>query len=92
MNPVEAEEVQAQRAEGLRGWLEISIVQPPHDKPFLAVVDGKVRVVQWGKTSHVTMYGYCLADQGVEDCDLCQPTHWRPMPQLPRQFDILERK
>lgn len=50
---------------------------------FLAVVGDLVRIVAWGKTSHVTMYGWCLADQGAEDFDLCEPTHWMPLPQPP---------
>lgn len=46
-----------------------------------ATVDGAVRVVAWGKTSHVPLYGFCLADQGAEDFDLCEPTEWWPMPE-----------
>lgn len=48
--------------------------------PFLAVVDGRVRTVQWGRTSHLPINGFCLADQGVEDFDLCHPTAWQPLP------------
>lgn len=58
---------------------------PPKDKAFLGVVDGCVRVCKYGKTSHVPLYGYCLADQGAEDFDLCSPTHWQPMPDPPTQ-------
>lgn len=47
---------------------------------FLAIVDRKVRVCYWGKTSHVPLYGFCLSDQGPEDCDLCEPTGWMPLP------------
>jgi hypothetical protein len=52
---------------------------------FLAVVDGAVRFVSWGKTSHVPMWGFCLADQGFEDYDLCNPTHWMPLPEPPKE-------
>lgn len=52
-------------------------------KRILAVVDGEVRVIMWTKTSHVPIYGWCLVDQGAEDCDLCQPTHWMPLPAPP---------
>ena len=49
----------------------------------LAVVDGRVRIIAWGKTSHVPLWGWCLADQGVEDFDLCEPTLWMPLPSIP---------
>jgi hypothetical protein len=55
----------------------------PHGQRILAVVDGHVRVVMWGKTSHVPLYGFCLADQGVEDFDICEPLCWMPFPPLP---------
>jgi hypothetical protein len=55
----------------------------PIDERFLASVDGEVRIVQFGKTSHVPIYGWCLADQGAEDFDLCSPTHWMPLPKPP---------
>lgn len=48
---------------------------------ILGAVDGETRLLSWGKTSHVPMYGFCLADQGAEDFDLCEPTHWMPLPQ-----------
>jgi len=57
----------------------------PKNKCFMAVVDGCVRLVSWGKTSHVPMWGWCLADQGAEDFDLCRPTHWMPLPQPPKE-------
>ena len=50
---------------------------------FLAVVDGAVRIVSWGKTSHIPLYGFCLADQGVEEYDLCTPSAWMPLPSPP---------
>ena len=52
----------------------------PRDRRILAVVDGGVRFVKYGKTSHVPLYGFCLADQGAEEFDICQPTHWMPLP------------
>lgn len=63
------------------GWQDISTA--PTEGHFLAVVDGAVRVVAYGKTSHVPIYGFCLADQGAEDFDLCKPTHWMPLPASP---------
>lgn len=47
---------------------------------ILAIVDGDWRFVMWGKTSHVPLYGFCLADQGPEDFDICEPTGWLPLP------------
>lgn len=52
---------------------------------ILAAVNGVVRRVAWGKTSHMPLYGFCLADQGVEDFDLCDPTYWVPLPALPKE-------
>ena len=51
----------------------------PKDRHILALVDGKERIVLWGKTSHVPMYGFCLADQGVENFDICEPTCWQEL-------------
>ncbi|MDW9866748.1 hypothetical protein [Sinorhizobium meliloti] len=55
---------------------------PKHGR-FLAVVDGEVCVVSCGKTSHLPIEGFCLADQGPEDFDLCKPTVWQPLPEPP---------
>ena len=55
----------------------------PKDELILASVNGEVRLVSWGKTSHVPMYGFCLADQGMEEYDMCSPTHWMPLPPPP---------
>lgn len=58
--------------------------QPMHDAPrhrrFLASVDGLVRIVTYGKTSHVPMWGWILVDQGTEDADLCEPDGWMELP------------
>lgn len=62
---------------------------PKNGTNFLAVVpdpdDGElmVRIVGWHKTSHVPMYGFCLVDQGAEECDFCKPTLWMPLPAAP---------
>ena len=39
------------------------------------------RITWWGKVSHVPLYGWCHGR--VEDVDLWQPTHWRPLPKAP---------
>ena len=65
-------------------WRDISSA-PKDGTRVLAVVDGDVRVVSWGKTSHVPIYGFCLADQGPEDFDICDPTHWMPLPAPPTE-------
>lgn len=46
-------------------------------------VDGRARFICWGKASHVPMFGWVLTDQGPEECDLCSPTHWMPLPTSP---------
>jgi len=57
----------------------------PKDQGYLlGWVEGTVRFIQWGKTSHVPIYGWNLADQGVEDFDLCYPSHWMPIPGAPK--------
>lgn len=58
-------------------------VTPPRDRRILAVVDGEVRIVLYGKTSHVPLYGFNLADQGPEEFDLCEFDLWMEMPRLP---------
>jgi hypothetical protein len=68
-------------------WRPIS--EAPHGKMILGFVDGCVRLIYYGKTSHVPLYGWNYADQGAENCDLCeeQPTHWMPLPQPPSSFE-----
>ena len=69
------------RAPAAEPWQPIATA--PKDAHILAVVDGQVRIVRYGKTSHVPLYGFCLADQGAEDFDLCNPTLWMPLPPAP---------
>jgi hypothetical protein len=69
--------------EAEQGWQPIETA-PRDGRHFLAVVEGEVRRVYHGKTSHVPLYGFCLSDQGPEDCDLCEPTRWRPLPTPPK--------
>jgi hypothetical protein len=65
-------------------WLDAREWYPPKSgKKFLAVVDQEIRFVAFGKTSHVPIQGFCLTDQGVEEFDLCEFTHWMPLPDLP---------
>lgn len=47
---------------------------------ILGLVEGVPRFICYGKTSHVPMYGWILTDQGPEDCELCEPTLWMPLP------------
>lgn len=53
---------------------------PKDGTAMLGRVAGRVRIIQWGKTSHVPLCGFCLADQGVEDFDICEPDGWMPLP------------
>jgi hypothetical protein len=70
--------------EPVSGWRDIATA--PRDRSiFLGAVDGVVRFVSWGKTSHVPIYGFCLADQGAEDYDLCEPSCWQPLPSPPSE-------
>jgi hypothetical protein len=39
---------------------------------------------QWGKTSHVPLYGWCRHYPPTsQDFDLWTPTHWMPLPPPP---------
>lgn len=65
------------------------MLDAPIGVTFWGWVKGRARLVQYGKTSHVNWHGWCLADQGPENFDLCDPTHWMrrtkdaPMPNGP---------
>lgn len=56
---------------------------PQDGSRILVVYEGLTRVAAWGKTSHVPLYGFCLADQGVEDFDLVEVDLWQPLPTPP---------
>lgn len=64
------------------GWQPISTA-PTNTGPKLGVVAGKVRLIAWGHSSHTKWLGWCLADQGMEDFDVCEPSHWMPLPMPP---------
>jgi len=70
-------------AEPSAAWQPIETA-PRDGTRFLTLVDGKMRVASWGKTSHVPIYGFCLADQGVEDFDVCTISLWLPLPEAPK--------
>lgn len=55
----------------------------PRDRFLIGWVDGMVRFIRYGKTAHVPMFGWNLADQGAEDFDLCKPDAWMPLPAGP---------
>jgi hypothetical protein len=40
-----------------------------------------IRKTQWGKTSHVPLYGWCFVSsrRADPDFDLWEPTHWKPV-------------
>lgn len=69
-------------ADRARGWQPIESA-PKVVGRIMGAVDGRARFICWGKASHVPMYGWVLTDQGPEDCDLCDPTHWMPLPASP---------
>jgi len=66
----------------LNAWQPIETA--PKDRMIWGWVDGRKRLIKWGKTSHVPLYGFCLADQGAEDFDICHPTHWQELPEDPK--------
>ncbi|CAO3358701.1 Lar family restriction alleviation protein [Azospirillum palustre] len=69
-------------APAVDGWRSMGSA-PKDGTRFLAAVDDEWRFVRWGKTSHIPIYGFCLADQGPEDADLCSPSGWMPLPPAP---------
>ncbi len=64
------------------GWMPIESA-PIVPGRKLGWVDGTVRFIYYGKTSHVPIYGWNTCDEGAEDCELCEPTHWQPLPKPP---------
>lgn len=55
---------------------------------ILAIYGGQTRIVQYAKTSHVPLYGFCLAEQGPEDFDIVPESKiagWQPLPSPPAQ-------
>lgn len=81
-----AREAEAQLAalQTERAWRSMDTA-PKDGTRIFAIVDDDRRLVQWTKTSHILVWGFCLVDQGAEECDLCRPTHWMPLPSLPTE-------
>ena len=70
-----------ERLRALMTWQPIETA-PKDGRRIIAYVDDDRRIVAWTKTSHVPLWGWCFLDQGPEDCDLCAPTHWMPLPDV----------
>jgi hypothetical protein len=55
----------------------------PRDGTWVRARRGHLeRDVQWGKASHVSLYGWCYVaamNDGDPDYDLWQPVEWRPL-------------
>lgn len=53
---------------------------PKSGEWFIGRKDGVELLTQWGKTSHVLLYGWCyvLSNYGDPDYDLWQPSEWKP--------------
>ncbi|BEV43992.1 hypothetical protein CRBSH125_01750 [Afipia carboxidovorans] len=68
-------------------WRPISEA-PKDGQRILAIYGGQTRIVQYAKTSHVPLYGFCLADQGPEDFDIVPESKiagWQTLPSPPAQ-------
>lgn len=72
---------EVERLRSMTEWQEIETA-PKDGSHFFGLVENERRLCMWGKTSHIPLYGWILIDQGVEDCDLCEPTKWYPFPSL----------
>lgn len=57
------------------------------NRRVLGIVNGEVRVIAYGFSSHTKWLTWCLADQGVENFDSCTPTAWMPLP-LPAATEV----
>lgn len=68
----------------MNDWQPIETA-PKDGTRLIGFVDGLVRFIYHGKTSHVPIYGWNLGDQGAEDCELCKPSHWMPLPEPPNK-------
>lgn len=75
------------------GWRDIASA-PEDGTTFIGWYCGAARIIRWGKTSHVPLYGFCLADQGPEDFDICSDdelSHWMPLPPPPAESGAADR-
>lgn len=45
---------------------------------------------RWWEEVGQRIEGFCLADQGPEDFDLCRPTAWQPLPAAPEIKERIE--
>ena len=68
-------------------WRNIKLA-PKDGTRILVVYGDQTRVAQYGKTSHVPMYGFCLADQGPEDFELVEVKLWQPLLAPPNRKDL----
>jgi hypothetical protein len=44
--------------------LETALKGPHYGRTYRGFVDGEVRLIRWGKTSHVPLYGWCFGGSG----------------------------
>lgn len=56
---------------------------PKDGTDIFAYVDECRTLVHWGKVSHLPIYGWIDLVGDPEDRDLCNPTHWMPLPSPP---------
>lgn len=64
-------------------WRSMDYAPKDSGKKIIGWVGGEPRFIKWTKASHVPNWGWCLVDQGVEDCDLCEPMAWMWPPVTP---------
>lgn len=61
-----------------------SIETAPKDGTLILGLRGLLaQRTQWGKTSHVPLYGWCFVRDHEDedpDYDLWEPHHWMPLP------------
>lgn len=63
-------------------WQDMSTA-PRDGTKFIGWYDGSVRLLAYGKASHVPLYGFILVDGDPEDADICHPLAWMPLPAAP---------
>lgn len=86
VNPTENElkirSVYIEEMKRLLDWKHMD--SAPRDQRLLGIVEGNITMIRWGKTSHVPIYGWI----DLIAKDLCQPSHWLPLPDYPHEVSV----
>ena len=59
-------------------WRPIETAKTPNIWVLGRDVNGVIHETAWGKTSHISLYGWNFGDD-VEDMNLWYPIEWKPL-------------